>query len=78
MGSRFSELMFLDVPGTITEHVRTGGLRRNASSLDKAAKMHDSVRLKSGESFLVNLPSVSSETWVMYSSAVPGLSVFCD
>ena len=40
--------------------------------------MRDSVRLNSLESFLVNLPSISSETWEMYSWAIPGSSVFCD
>ena len=40
--------------------------------------MCDSVRLNSLESFSVNLPSISSETWAMYSSAIPGSSVFCD
>ena len=78
VGSRFSELLFLDVPGTATEQVRACGFRRNSSSLDKAPKMRDSARLNSWESFLVTLPSNSSETWVMYSSAIPGLSVFCD
>ena len=78
VGSRLSELLFLDVPGTATEQVRTCGLRRNSSSLDKPPKMRDSVLLNSWESFLVTLPSISSETWVMYSSAIPGLSVFCD
>ena len=43
----------------------------------RAPKMRDSVRLKSWENFLVTLPSISSETWVMYSSAIPGLYVFC-
>ena len=31
-----------------------------------------------GGVFLVTLPPISSETWVMYSSAIPGLSVFGD
>ena len=78
VGSRFSGLLLLDFPGTATEQVRTCGFRRNSSSLDKAPKMRDSVRINSWESFLLTLPSISSETWVMYSSAIPGLSVFCD
>ena len=78
VGSRFSESSFLDVPGTATEQVRACGFRRNSSSLDKAPKMHDSARLNSLESFLVTLPSISSETWEMYSCAIPGPSVFCD
>ena len=40
--------------------------------------MRDSVRLNFWESLLVTFSSVSSETWVMYSSAIPGISVFCD
>ena len=78
VGSRFSELLFLDILGTATKQVRTCGFRRNWLSLDKAPKMHDSVRLNFCESFLVTLPSISSETWVMYSPAISGLSVFCD
>ena len=77
-GSRFSELLFLDVPGTYTEQVRICGFRINSSSLDKTPKMRDYVRLNSWESFLVTLPSTPSETWVMYSSAIPGLGVCCD
>ena len=77
VGSRLSELLFLDVSGTAAEQVRTCGLRRNSSSLHKAPKMRDSVRLNSWESFLVNLPSIFLETWVMYSSPIYGLSVFC-
>ena len=49
-----------------------------SKKLDKAPKMRDYVQLNSSESFLVTTPSISSETWVMYSSAIPGLSVFCD
>ena len=77
-GFPFSELLFLDVPGTATEQLRTCGFRRNSSSLDKAPKMRDSVRLNYWESFSVTLPSISSETWVMYSPVIPRLSVFCD
>ena len=61
-GSRFSESLFLDVPGTATEQVRTCGFRRNSSSLNKAPKKHDTVLLNSFESFLVTFPSISSET----------------
>ena len=48
------------------------------STLDKALKMRDSVLLHSLESFLVTFPSISSETWVIYSSAISGISVFCN
>ena len=77
-GSRFSVLLLLDVPGTAAEQVRTCGFRTNSSSLDKATKMRDSVRLNSWEIFLVTLPSISSENWVMYSSVNPWLNVFCE
>ena len=63
---------------TFTEQVRTCGFRRNLSSLDKAPRIRDSVRLKFFESFLLTLPSISSETWEMYSWANSGSSVFCD
>ena len=43
--------MFLVVPRTATEQVRFCGFRRNSSSLDKAPKIRDSVRLNSFESF---------------------------
>ena len=78
MGSRFSELLIMDVTGTATEQVRTCGFRKNSPSLDKAPKMRDSVRLCSWESFLETLRSFSLKTWAMYSSAIPGSSVFCD
>ena len=58
-----SILLLLDVPGTATEQVRLCGFKRNSSSFDKAPKMRDSVLLNSFESFLVTLPSISSETW---------------
>ena len=38
----------------------------------------DSVPINCWESFLVTLSSISLEIWVMYSSAILGLSVFCD
>ena len=63
VGSRFSELLFLDVHGTATEQVRTCGFRRNSSSFDRALKIRDSVLLNSFQRFLVTLPSISSETW---------------
>ena len=39
--------------------------------------MRDSIRLNSWDSFLVTLSSISAETWVMYSSVIPGTKVFC-
>ena len=58
----FSRLLLLEVPGATTEQVRTCGFKRNSSSFDKAPKIRHSVLLNSFESFLVTLPSISSET----------------
>ena len=78
MGSRFSKSLFRDVPGTLPEHVRTCRFRRNPSSLDRTPKIRDYIRLNSWDSFLVTVPSISYETWVMYSSVIPGTSLFKD
>ena len=40
--------------------------------------MRDSVRLNYWDSFLVTLPSISSETCVIYSSLILGTDVFRD
>ena len=40
--------------------------------------MRDSVRLNSWDSFLLTLPSISSETCVIYSSLILGTDVFRD
>ena len=78
LGSRFLESLFLGVPGTATEQVRSCGFRRISSSLDRTPKIRNSDRLISFESFFVTLISISSETLEMYSWAILGLSVFCD
>ena len=78
LGSRLPELLFLVVPGTATEQVPTCGFRRNSSNLDKAPEIRDSVRLRSFETFLVLVSSISSETWDMYSWAISGSTVFCN
>ena len=65
VSSRFSESLFPDVPETATEQVRNCGFGRISSSLDRAPRIRDSVRLDSFESFSVTLPSISSETWEM-------------
>ena len=72
----FSRLLLLDVPGATTEQVRTCGFKRNSSSFDKAPKMRDYVLLNSFESFLVTLPSISSETWEIYSWVSSGSRTF--
>ena len=74
----FSTFPFRNVPGTVPECVRICGFKRNSSNLDRAPKMRDSVLLNSWDSFLVTLPSTSSETCVIYSSLILGTDVFCD
>ena len=39
--------------------------------------MRDSVLLHSWDSFLVTLPSTSSEICAIYSSVIPGVDEFC-
>ena len=78
MVSRTSKLLLLDVPVTATEQVRTCGFQKKFIKLRQAPKMRDSVQKISSESFLVTLPSISSETWEMFSWANSGSSVFCD
>ena len=74
----FITLVFRNVPGTVPECVRISWCKRNSSNLDRAPKMRDSVRLNSWDSFLVTLPSISSETCVIYSSLILGTVVFRD
>ena len=66
--------LFWDVPGTDPEQVRTCGFRKS-SSFDKAPKIRYSGQIKSWDSFLVSLPSISTDTWVTYSSVIPGTNV---
>ena len=51
VGSWFSELLFLDSPGTAREQLRSCGFRRNSSNLDKAPKMRNPVQLDSRLNF---------------------------
>ena len=71
------EVIGPDVSGTAPEHIPTCEFRGNSSCLDRSPKIRDSVRLISWHSFLVTLSSFSSEKWVMYSSVIPGIIVFC-
>ena len=68
----FSTFVFRNVPGTVPECVRICGFKRNSSNLDIAPKMRDSVLLHSWDSFLVTMPSISSKTFVIYSSLILG------
>ena len=63
--SSFSTSVFREIPGTVPESVRTCGFRRNSSSLDRAAKMRNSVLQSPLDNFLVTLPLISSETCVI-------------
>ena len=74
----FSTFVFRKVPGTVPECVRICGFKRNSSNLDRARKMRDPVLRNSWDSFLVTLPSISSETCVIYSSLILGSDVFRD
>ena len=67
-----------NVSGTFPECVVICWFERNSSNLDRAPKMRDSVRLNSWHSFLVFLPSICSETCVIYSSLILGTDVFRD
>ena len=75
---RFSTFVFRNVPGSVLECVCICGFERNSSNLDRASEMRDSIRLNSWDSFLVILPSISSETRVIYSSLILGTDVFRD
>ena len=74
----FSTFVFRNVPATVRDCVRICGFKRNSSNLDRAHKMRDSVLLNSWDSFLVTLPSICSETCVIYSSLILGTDVFRD
>ena len=74
----FSTFVFRNVPGTVLECVCICWFERNSSNLDKAFEMRDSIRLNSWDSFLVILPSISSETCEIYSSLILGTDVFRD
>ena len=74
----FSTFVFRNVPGTVLECVCICWFERNSYNLDRASEMRDSIRLNSWDSFLVILPSISSETCVIYSSLILGTDVFRD
>ena len=72
----FSTFVFRDVPGTVPECVRIYGFKKNSSNSDRGPKMRESVLLSSWDSFLVTLPSISSETCVIWFSLTLGTKVF--
>ena len=65
-----------NVPRTVPECVRICWFKRNSSNLDRAPKMRDAFRLNSWNSFLVTLPSISSETCMIYSLLNLGTNAF--
>ena len=74
----FPTFVIRNVPGTVSECALICWFRRNSSNLDRAPKMRDSVWLNSWDSFLLTLPSISSESCVIYSSLILGTDVFRD
>ena len=78
LGFWFSMSAFRNVPGVLPENVSICGFRRNSCNLDSNTKIRDSVLLSSWDSFLFTLPSMSSTTCAVYSSANPGAAEFCD
>ena len=61
----------------VPENVPTSGFKRKFSNVDRAPKVRESVLLSSWGSFLINLPSISAEIYVMYPSIFPGTDVSC-
>ena len=74
----FTTSVFQNVAATVPECFRIWWFRRNSSNLDRAPKIRDSFLPNSWDSFLVTLPSTSSETCVIYSSLILGTDVFRD
>ena len=74
-------VFWVAAPGCSRNSYRTSPnlwVQKKFVKLRQSTKIRDSVRLKSFERFLVTLPSIFSETWDMYSWAIPGSSMFCD
>ena len=78
VGSRFSNSIFRDLPETVPESVCTCGFKRNSSNLHSGPRSRDSVLLNSWDRFSLTLPSITSESYVIYYSVIPGADVFCD
>ena len=77
-GSWFSTSVFCHVSEMVPECVRTYGFKKNSSRLDRGTKMRDFVLLNSRDNLLVTLPSISTETRIMYSWFVTETDVFRD
>ena len=74
----FPKFVFRNFPGTVSECVCICWFERHSSNLVRAPKMRDSVLLNLWDSFLLTLPSISSETCVIYFSLILGTDVFRD
>ena len=68
---------FRDVSGAVPEWPWISGFMRKSSRRANAPSMRFSVLLNSCDNFLVTLPSVSSETWIMQTSCDLGIFEFC-
>ena len=77
-GSSFWISVIRNVPRTFPESVRICVLKKGSSNLDRAPKIQESVLLHCCHSFIVNLPSICSETCAIYSSVIPGTDMFRD
>ena len=73
---QFSTFEFRDIFGTDPECTRTSGLRENLSKIDRGPKTRLSVQLTSWDIFIVTLPSISSDTWLINSSWFPWTILF--
>ena len=68
---------FREGSGVVPERPGSSGFIRKSSSRASAPRMRFSVLLNSFDNLFVTLPSISSETWVMYSSCDLGAPEFC-
>ena len=73
----YTKNMFRDVSGAVPEWPWISGFVRKSSRRANAPSTRFSVLLNCCDNFLVTLPSISSETWVMLSSCDLGTFKFC-
>ena len=69
--------IFREVSGVVPEWPWSSGFMTKTSSLASAPSIRFSVLLNSCDNFLVTLPSLPSETWVIESSCDLGTFEFC-
>ena len=68
---------FPDASGAVPVWTWTSGFMRQSPGRDSAPKMQFCILLNSWDNFFLTLPSISSETWVMYSFCDLGTFEFC-